>query len=189
MLSHILALSEKIFAGGKVSQLESFASYIERLITVENLAWIGLLWLASYLFRKPLARFAGVSTNRFLLIALAFAGVIGLSLRFWVMTGTLSTFWLVAPELWASPFRINANFLLNTFLYMPPAVLLVLARKSWWRVGLFLAVLSFVIETIQQYVRIGQADPMDLFANGFGTILGISIGLLLAKYRPALLAK
>jgi glycopeptide antibiotics resistance protein len=169
-----------------MAQLETFASYFSRLITFQDLLWIGFIWLIGFLGRKPLAKTLAISSNRYLVIALAFAGVIGLSLRFWVATGTLSTFWLVAPEVWSAGFLINANLLLNICLYVPPAVLLILARKTWWKVALFLSALSFAVETIQQYARIGQGDPMDWFANSVGVALGIGLGLLLRLVFPRL---
>jgi len=172
-----------------VAQLESFASYFARLITLETFVWISFLMVIAFLARKPLARALQVSINRYLLIALSFAGIVGLSLRFWIASGTLSTFWLIAPELWEAGLRINANFVLNILLYIPPAILLVLARKSWWKITLGLFALSFASETIQQYARIGSGDPMDLFANFLGALLGVAIGLALVKLKPSLATK
>jgi glycopeptide antibiotics resistance protein len=172
-----------------MAQLETFASYFSRLLTFQDFLWIGFIWLIGFFLRKPLANALGISSKRYLLVELAFAGVIGLSLRFWVATGTLSTFWLVAPEVWSAGFHINANLLLNICLYVPPTVLLILARKTWWKVALGFISLSFTVETIQQYARIGQGDPMDWFANCLGAALGIGIGLLLRLVFPTLSIK
>lgn len=172
-----------------MAQLETFDAYFGRLITFQDFLWIGFLWLIAILFRKPVSKFVRVSVNRFLLISLAFAGVVGLSLRFWVASGTLSTFWLVAPEVLTPGFHINANFVLNVVLYIPPAALLILARKSWWKVGLALVLTSFGVETLQQYARIGSGDPFDLLANSVGASLGVLIGLALVKFWPSLAAK
>jgi glycopeptide antibiotics resistance protein len=169
-----------------MAQLETFAAYFARLITVEAVFWISSLMVVSYLFKKPWSRALGISANRFLVIALAFAGVIGLSLRFWEAHGTISTFWLVAPELWSTGLAVNANFVLNVCLYVPPAALLVLARKSWWKVWAFLASWSFLTETIQQYLRIGAGDPFDWLANFSGALLGVVIGLSLQRLFPTM---
>jgi len=169
--------------------LETFASYFSRLITFQDFLWIGFIWIIGFLFRKRLAKALGISTKRYILIALAFAGVIGFSLRFWNATGTLSTFWLFAPEVWAAGFHINANLVLNICLYIPPALLLILARKSWWKSAIVFAALSFVAETIQQYARIGQGDVMDLLANFLGASFGIGLGLLLRRLFPRLAVK
>lgn len=166
--------------------MESFAAYFGRLITLETLLWIGVLMLIGFLFRKPLSKLLRISIQRYLFIALAFAGVIGLSIRFWEWYGTLSTFWLVAPELWSAGFRINANLVLNVCLYVPPSILLVLARKSWWRVLLALGTLSFLVETLQQSFGIGSGDPMDWFANIVGAVFGTGFGFVLLKVWPSL---
>lgn len=171
-----------------MSQFETFSAYFGRLITIQDFVWISFIWLIGFLFRSRLARALGISTKRYLLIALSFAGLIGLSLRFWVATGTLSTFWLVASEGWSAGFHLNANFLLNVSLYVPSAILLVLARKSWWMLAIFFAALSFTIETIQEYTRIGIGDPFDWFANCLGACLGIGLGLLVRLLLPKLAA-
>lgn len=169
-----------------MNDLDSFRSYFGRLATPRDFMWITIIWLFGVVLRKRLSKSLGVSVNRYLLINLAFAGLLGLSLRFWVLVGTLSTFWLIAPELWSNPFSLNANFLLNVCLYFPPAFLLVLAGRSWWGSAIFFCCLSFTIETIQQYARIGQGDPIDWFANSFGAVLGIAAGLILRLVLPKL---
>jgi glycopeptide antibiotics resistance protein len=169
-----------------MAQLETFAAYFGRLLTIEAFLWICFLMAISYLVRKPASRALSISSNRFLLIALSFAGVLGFSLRFWEAHGTLSTFWLIAPELWSAGLAVNANLVLNVFLYLPPATLLVLAKKSWWQVFLALSALSFLTETAQQYLRIGAGDPFDWFANATGAAVGIAIGLTLLKLFPNL---
>ncbi|MFM5967477.1 MAG: VanZ family protein [Micrococcales bacterium] len=173
-------------AGGAMAQFETIAAYFGRLVTFQDLLWIAFLWSIGFLIRKPVSKRLAVSVKRYLLIALAFAGVIGLSLRFWVATGTLNTFWLVDPEVWAAGFHLNANFLLNICLYVPPALLLVLAGKGWLSSWLMLLAMSFTIETIQHYARIGQGDPMDFFANGIGALVGLGLGLIVARVLPKL---
>jgi hypothetical protein len=168
-----------------MSQFETFAAYLGRFITFETFLWIFFLMVIAFLLRTPFSIALRVSIRRYLLIALAFAGVIGLSLRFWIASGTLSTFWLFAPELWSAGFHLNANLVLNVILYIPPATLLVLAKKSWWKVSLVLIGMSFVAETIQQYFRIGSGDPLDWLANTVGTIFGIALGLTLLKVWPS----
>jgi glycopeptide antibiotics resistance protein len=167
-----------------MAQFETFSAYFSRLITIQDLIWIGLIWLLAFMLRKRFSKSLDISIRRYLLIALAFAGLIGLSLRFWVTNGTLSTFWLFAPEGWSGGFHLNANFLLNISLYVPPAILLVLARKSWWKLAIFFVALSFSIETIQQYTRIGIGDPIDWFANCLGAGLGITLGVILRHLLP-----
>jgi VanZ like family len=169
-----------------MAQFETFSAYLSRLITIQDLVWIGFIWLLAFFLRKRLSKALGISIRRYLLIALAFAGLIGLSLRFWVANGTLSSFWLIAPEGWSSGFHLNANFLLNIGLYAPPAILLVLARKTWWRLAIFFVALSFSIETIQEYTRIGIGDPFDWFANCIGALVGIGLGLALVALCPKL---
>jgi glycopeptide antibiotics resistance protein len=169
-----------------MAQFETFAAYFGRLITIEAFIWISFIMLISFLLRKPFSRALGVSINRYLLIALAFGGVLGLSLRFWEVYGTISTFWLFAPELWSAGLQINANLVLNVVLYVPPATLLVLARKRWWESLLALGLLSFLIETLQQYLRFGAGDPFDWFANTFGVLVGIVLGVILLRLFPSL---
>jgi hypothetical protein len=169
-----------------LAQFETFGAYFGRLLTWDVFLWIGGLMLLAFLLRKPLARSLQVSHRRFLLIALSFAGVVGLSLRFWEAYGTWSVFWLIAPEVWSEGFRFNANFVLNLVLYIPPAILLVLARQASWMVGLILIGMSFAVETIQQYARIGSGDPFDLFANTLGALIGVTIGLATIRLWPAL---
>lgn len=172
-----------------MSQLETFAAYFGRLLTVVDFLWIAVLMIPVVALRKPLSRRLQVSHRRFLLIGLAFAGVFGLSLRFWVATGTLSKFWLVAPEVWSAGSHLNANFALNVALYVPPAALLILARKSWWKVDLILISISFSVETLQQYARIGSGDPFDWFANSIGATLGVILGLALTRFWPSIAQK
>ena len=172
-----------------MSQFESFAAYFGRLITFADFAWIGVLMIPAFALRKPLSQVLKVSRRRFLLIGLSFACVFGLSLRFWVASGTLSIFWLVAPEVWSAGWQLNANFVLNVALYIPPAVLLVLARKSWWKVSLFLIAMSFSVETLQQFTRIGSGDPFDWFANSLGANIGVIVGVVVARFWPALAEK
>lgn len=169
-----------------MAQLETFTAYFGRLLTIEALLWISLLLSISFLLRQPFSKALRISVKRFLLIALAFAGVVGLSFRFWEAHGTISTFWLVAPELWSAGLVVNANLVLNVCLYVPPALLLMLARKSWWLILLVLGSLSFLTETAQQYLRIGAGDPFDWFANGVGTLLGLALGLILLRLFPTL---
>ena len=171
-----------------MARFETFAAYFGRLITLEALLWIVFLLLISFLLRKALSPVLRVSTVYYLLISLSFAGVVGLSLRFWDAYGTLSTFWLVAPDLWSAGLKINANLVLNVCLYIPLATLLVLARKRSWKVLLVLGALSFLIETTQQYLRIGAGDPFDLFANIMGTLVGVTIGTILVRLFPTLAA-
>ena len=169
-----------------MAQLETFTAYFGRLLTIEALLWITFLVLISFLLREPLSKALRISVKRFLLIAVAFAGVVGLSFRFWEAYGTISTFWLFAPELWSAGLLVNANLVLNVCLYAPPAVLLVLARKSWWIILLVFAALSFLTETAQQYLRVGAGDPFDWFANVAGTLLGIAFGFTLLRLFPTL---
>lgn len=167
-----------------MAQLETFAAYFGRLLTVEVLLWITSLVVISLLLREPLSKALRISVKRFLLIAVAFAGVVGLSFRFWEAYGTISTFWLFAPELWSTGLAVNTNLVLNVCLYAPPAALLVLARKSSWIILLVLAAISFLTETAQQYLRVGAGDPFDWFANVAGTLLGIAVGFILLRLFP-----
>lgn len=172
-----------------MSNLETFSAYLSRLLTFQDLIYIAFLMVLALLMRKPLSRVLVISVSRYLLIALAFSGVIGLSLRFWVASGYDNTFWVLNPMLWAAGIHLNANLLLNIALYVPPTVLLVLARKSWWRVLIFMFAMSFVVETIQQYARIGAADPIDLVANLLGSIFGVLLGLVLVRVLPRFASK
>jgi len=167
-----------------VGGVETFSGYFSRLLTIEVFSFIVFLMVLAFAFRQPFSRALKVSVGRYLLLALSFAGVLGLSLRFWESYGFNEVFWIVDPMLWSGGLRPNANLLLNILLYIPPATLLVLARKSWWGVGGVLIALSFSVETIQQYARIGSADPVDLFANTGGALLGISLGLILKRLFP-----
>lgn len=167
-------------------QLETFAAYFGRLVTLEDAIYILALMGLAFLVRKPIARRLGVSIRRYLLIALAFAGIVGLSLRFWEWGGINPLFWLVDPALWAMASHVGTNWILNVALYVPPALLLVLAAKNPWKVFAALVGLSFVIETIQQYTRIGAADPADLIANLLGAGIGVALGLVCGKIWPRL---
>lgn len=172
-----------------MAQLETFAAYFARLVTLEVFLWISSLLVILLLLRKPASRALGISRHHYPLIALSFSGVLGLSLRFWEAHGTLTTFWLFTAGPWLDGIEINANFLLNLSLYVPLASLLVLDRKSYWRVALALSALSFVIETIQQFLRIGAGDRSDWLANSLGTVIGVLVGALLLRALPALGSK
>lgn len=167
-----------------VGGVETFSGYFSRLLTIEVFTFIAFLMVLAFAFRGPFSNALKISVQHYLFIALSFAGVLGLSLRFWESYGFNDVFWLADPMLWSWGLRPNANLLLNILLYIPPATLLVLARKSWWSVGAVLIGLSFSVETIQQYARIGSADPIDLLANGTGALIGIALGLTLKKLLP-----
>ena len=172
-----------------MANFETFSAYLSRLITFQDLIYIAFLMVLALLLRKPLARMLRISVRRYLLIALAFSGVIGLSLRFWVASGYDNTFWVINPLLWAAGIHANANLVLNIALYVPPTMLLVLARKSWWQVLISMFAMSFIVETIQQYARIGAADPIDLVANFLGSVLGVLLGLVIVKVLPRFASK
>lgn len=169
-----------------MAQLETFTAYFSRLVTLEVFLWISSLLVILLLVRKPASRALSVSSTYYPLIALSFSGILGLSLRFWEAHGTLTTFWLFTPGPWLHGLEMNANFLLNLSLYVPLASLLVLARKSCWRVALALSALSFVIETIQQFLLIGAGDRSDWLANSLGTVIGVLVGAFLLRAFPAL---
>ena len=172
-----------------MSGLESIPAYLSRLLTLEALAFAIFLMLIATLVRAHFSQALKISNRRFLLIALSFAGILSLSLRFWEQYGFNDSFWLFDSALWSADFKPNANLLLNVLLYVPAAALLVLAGRRWFSVLFTLVLLSFLIETIQQYARIGSADPIDLVANTAGASLGVVLGLVLRILKPSWAAK
>lgn len=53
------------------------------------------------------------------------------------------------------------------------------ARRSWWKIFVFLLLLGVVIEFAQYFMHVGrEADPLDVVANSFGAALGLVLGFL-----------
>ena len=53
------------------------------------------------------------------------------------------------------------------------------ARRSWWKIFVFLLLLGTAIEFAQYHMHAGrEGDPRDVVANSIGAILGLSAGWL-----------
>ena len=53
------------------------------------------------------------------------------------------------------------------------------ARRSWWKVFVFLLVFGAAVEVAQHYMQLGrQGDARDLIANSCGAVLGLALGRL-----------
>jgi len=63
------------------------------------------------------------------------------------------------------------------------------ARRSWWKIFVFLLVLGALIEVAQYAMHMGrEADVRDVVANSIGAILGLAIGRLGLSRWPELAA-
>ena len=63
------------------------------------------------------------------------------------------------------------------------------ARRSWWKIFLFLLLLGSAIEIAQYTMHAGrEGDPRDVVANSFGALLGLTVGWLGAARWPQLAA-
>jgi len=59
------------------------------------------------------------------------------------------------------------------------------ARRSWWKIFVFLLLLGTAIEFAQYYMHAGrEGDPRDVVANSIGALLGLAIGWLGAARWP-----
>jgi len=53
------------------------------------------------------------------------------------------------------------------------------ARRSWWKIFLFLLLLGTAIEFAQYSMHAGrEGDPRDVVANSLGALLGLAVGWL-----------
>lgn len=176
-------------SGCEVAQFETFSAYFSRVLTPEALVFGLILMGLTLPFANWGAKRLQISLPRFALIAVSVIGVISLSIRYWDRVGTANHFWLFDITLWASALNTGANWILNVALYVPAAMLLVLARQSPWKVFLFLLALSALIETVQLVTTFGNGDPADFVANATGSVLGILLALAAGRLMPRLLSQ
>jgi hypothetical protein len=172
-----------------MAQFETFSAYFSRVLTPEALFFGLILMSLTFAVKNWGAKRLQVSVPRFLLIAASLVGVVSLSIRYWDRVGTADNFWLFDLSLWSSAFTPGVNWILNVALYVPAAMLLVLARQSPWKVFLFLLALSALIETLQLVTTFGSGDPADFVANLTGTVLGILMALATGRLMPRLLSQ
>jgi VanZ family protein len=53
------------------------------------------------------------------------------------------------------------------------------ARRSWWKIFLFLLLFGTAIEFAQYFMHAGrEGDPRDVVANSFGALVGLAVGWL-----------
>ena len=53
------------------------------------------------------------------------------------------------------------------------------ARRTWWKIFLFLLLFGAAIEFAQYYMHMGrEGDPRDVVANSLGALLGLAAGWL-----------
>lgn len=63
------------------------------------------------------------------------------------------------------------------------------ARRSWWKIFLFLLLLGTAIEFAQYSMHAGrEGDPRDVVANSIGALLGLAVGWLGGARWPGLAA-
>lgn len=63
------------------------------------------------------------------------------------------------------------------------------ARRSWWKIFVFLLLLGTAIEFAQYYMHAGrEGDPRDVVANSIGALLGLAVGWLGGARWPELAA-
>lgn len=63
------------------------------------------------------------------------------------------------------------------------------ARRSWWKIFLFLLLLGTAIEFAQYSMHAGrEGDPRDVVANSIGALLGLAVGWLGGARWPQLAA-
>jgi VanZ family protein len=63
------------------------------------------------------------------------------------------------------------------------------ARRSWWKIFLFLLLLGSAIEFAQYSMHAGrEGDPRDVVANAIGSLLGLAAGWLGGARWPQLAA-
>lgn len=63
------------------------------------------------------------------------------------------------------------------------------ARRSWWKIFLYLMIFGALIEVAQYYMHLGRnGDPRDLVANIVGVTLGLLLGWLGVSRWPELVA-
>jgi VanZ family protein len=63
------------------------------------------------------------------------------------------------------------------------------ARRSWWKIFLFLLLLGVAIEIAQYLMQVGrEGDPRDVVANSLGAVAGLAVGRLGLSRWPQLAA-
>jgi VanZ family protein len=59
------------------------------------------------------------------------------------------------------------------------------ARRSWWKILVFLLALGVAIEFAQYFMNVGrEGDPRDVVANSAGALLGLALGWMGAARWP-----
>ncbi len=161
--------------------------------------FVPLLFVAAVL-AGPVARRTGSSRLLVWLALVSIAGVLAATLRERDLLAQLSDAgpsscagcvpfgWLTDPRLWSRAARIDAAWLLNVALFIPAGLLVTLATRRPARVLITLVGLALSIEVIQDLTRLGSPDPADLVANSVGASIGVGLGIVALRVRPARIA-
>lgn len=90
--------------------------------------------------------------------------------------------WLVDGASWAHVLEPDRTSVLNAVLFVPAGCLLTLTtRRSVGSVA-WLSLLSFLIEVVQRWTRLGVADVSDLVDNIAGAAAGAAISVLMLRH-------
>ncbi len=160
------------------------------------LVFVPLVLMAAVL-AGPLARRIGSSRLLTWLALVSIAGIFAATLRERDLLAQLSDAgapscpdcvpfgWLTDARLWTRAGRIDSAWLLNVALFIPAGLLVTLTTRRPGRVLIALIALALSIEVIQDLARLGSPDPADLVANSVGAFIGVGLGSLALRARPA----
>lgn len=164
--------------------MDSLSAYLGRLIDIETLTML-LLWSAlGIVLLKPIGKLSKLKGWQLLLVIGSIALILAFTLRLFNLDGSDPTPWPLNWFGWSQALAMGTNWYLNLLLFIPAGLVLVLVGKKPKWVFIGLALLSALIETIQQLTWSGVADPADFVANSLGAALGTGLGVfwrMLAK--------
>ena len=150
-------------------------SLMGRILSIRALLFFLFLMALSLTIRPNIKKKLILNDIQFFLLSSSINVILALTMRWWDYHGTQDRFWLFMPNAYKSILTIDANWLFNFALFIPVAFLLKKQRFQSIKIILFLFVLSFTIETLQNVFSLGLGDPADLVANFFGGIFTIVI--------------
>ena len=161
-----------------MSQFNTLASYLGRLVTIETLVSFSVLAVITYLLRGRLALLFKLSNWKAIWLGWSICGVLAFTIRFWDSNGFNPVPWFLHFDEWQQIYIYSASWLLNVALFIPAGILLTAFGKRFWASLAGLLGFSTVIELFQQYTKYGIGDPSDFTANALGAAIGLGIGLL-----------